>query len=219
MAWERARKPEQKAARRDSILRAARTLFSDLEYDEISLNSIAREAGISKPNIYRYFSTREEIFLAIFDEEQASFGEMMLVKLKGIRAKDRVDAICRAWIAVALEHPTFLDLLPQLSKSMEKNSSYEQLVDFKKKGKDRLSALIGTFVVVYPELNSEQWLSIVQCGFSMICGLWPFSNPGDNVVEAMQHPEVNQEPWEFEPVLYHGLSALIRGTIEMNKES
>jgi len=67
--WERARRPEQTAARRKEILNAAKALFAELEYEEISLNAIAREAGFSKPNVYRYFSTREEIFLAIFEEE------------------------------------------------------------------------------------------------------------------------------------------------------
>ena len=35
MSWERARKPEQKAVRRDAILNAARALFSELGYEEI----------------------------------------------------------------------------------------------------------------------------------------------------------------------------------------
>ena len=62
MGWERARQPEQKAVRRKAILDAARSLFTDSGYDEISLNGIARSAGINKANVYRYFSSREEIF-------------------------------------------------------------------------------------------------------------------------------------------------------------
>lgn len=211
MDWERARKPEQKAVRRDAILNAARSLFSELDYEEISLNGIAREAGFSKPNVYRYFSTREEIFLAIFEEEQGQFVDSLIVRLKRIRAKDPVDAICRAWVEIAMKHRTWLDLLPQLSMSMEKNSSVEQLVEFKKVGYERFGRLLEAFHQTYPAIDQDGWVLVAQCGYSLMAGLWPHTNPGDNVREAMQHPDVNQAPWEFRPLMEMGLKALIHG--------
>ena len=60
-AWERARQPEQISEREQAIVNAATTLFRTREYDSISLNGIAREAGFAKSNIYRYFSSREEM--------------------------------------------------------------------------------------------------------------------------------------------------------------
>ena len=218
MDWERARKPEQKAVRRDAILTAARALFSELDYEEISLNGIAREAGFSKPNVYRYFSTREEIFLAIYEEEQGQFVDALIARLKRIRAKDPVDAIARAWVEVALKHRVWLDLLPQLSTSMERNSSVEQIVEFKKVGFERFGKLIEAFHSVYPTIDQVGWVSVAQCGYSLMAGLWPHANPGDNVVEAMQHPDVNQPVWDFAAIMQSGLSALIRGT-EPNGEN
>lgn len=217
MDWERARKPEQKAERSDAILNAARSLFSELEYEEISLNGIAREAGISKPNVYRYFSTREEIFLAIFEEEQAHFVRSLITRLKKIRAKDSVGAISRAWVEIALKNPTWLNLLPQLSNSMERNSSVDQLVHFKKIAYQRFSELVETLEQIYPRLDTQQWIAVVQCTFSMMAGLWPFSNPGENVVSALQHPDVNQAVWDFKIIMMRGMSALIKGTLAETK--
>jgi AcrR family transcriptional regulator len=211
MTWQRARQPEQKAVRRKAILEAARSLFTRLGYDEISLNGIAREAGISKPNVYRYFSTREEIFLAIYEAEQDKFVRSLIDRLKKIRSKETVDAISRAWVEVALKHRTLLDLLPQLSTSMEKNSSVEQIVHFKRLGYERFGELVQTLEQVHPRLNLEQWAIVAQCAVSMMAGLWPFTNPGENVIAAMQRPDVNQPCWEFEPLMVSGLSALIRG--------
>lgn len=211
MSWERARNPEQKAVRRDAILKAARDLFSELEYEEISLNGIAREAGFSKPNVYRYFSTREEIFLAIFEEEQGEFVDSLIARLKRIRAKDPVDSICRAWVEIAMKHRTWLDLLPQLSMSMEKNSSVEQLVEFKKVGYERFGRLLEAFHRTYPAVDQNGWVLVAQCGYSLMAGLGPHSNPGDNVIQAMQHPEVSQPLWDFPTVMQSGLEALIRG--------
>lgn len=215
--WERARKPEQKAVRRDAILKAARELFSELDYDEISLNGIAREAGFSKPNIYRYFSTREEIFLAIYEVEQGKFVRSLVRRLKKMRSKDKAAGISRIWVEVLLKHKTLLNLIPQLSPSMERNSSVEQLVLFKKHVYEQFSEVVTTLEERCPSLNSEQWAVVVQCMFSMIAGLWPIANPNENLLEAHQHPEVNQGPWEFESVLTFGLTTLIQGAIERNK--
>ena len=217
MDWERARKPEQKAIRREAILRAARALFSELEYDEISLNGIAREAGISKPNVYRYFATREEIFLTIFAEEQNILLTSLTARLRKIRAKDRVTAISKAWVEESLKRETYLNLLPQLATSMERNSSVEQLVQFKTVAEGQLEELIGAFSQAHAGLTDESWLLVIQCGFSMMCGLWPLSNPGENVVEAMQHPAIHRTPWEFRSLMVQGLTALIRGFEQENE--
>ena len=214
MHWERARKPEQKAVRRGAILDAARSLFSDLDYEKVSLNGIAREAGISKPNVYRYFSTREEIFLTIFEAEQDKFVRSLIARLKRIRSKEPVAAISRGWVEVALKHRAFLDLLPQLSTSMEKNSSVEQIVHFKKLAYERFGELLQTLEHIHPQPNLEQWAFVAQCAISMMAGLWPFTNPGENVIAAMQHPDVNRTPWEFESLLMRGLTALIHGASE-----
>lgn len=219
MDWERARKPEQKAVRRDAILKAARTLFSELEYEEISLNGIAREAGISKPNVYRYFSTREEIFLAMFEEEQGKFVRSLIFRLKRIRSKEPVGAISRAWVDVALKHRTWLELLPQLSISLERNSSVEQLVRFKRISYERFRELVAVFETAHPVLDAKQWGGAIQCAYSLMSGLWPLANPGDNVRQAMQHPDVDQATWDFEALMVSGMSALIRGFEPLTKDT
>lgn len=41
-------------------------LFKKRGYENVTLNGIAVEAGFTKSNLYRSFSSREEIFLSIF---------------------------------------------------------------------------------------------------------------------------------------------------------
>lgn len=211
MDWERARQPEQKAVRRRAILDAARSLFTESSYDEISLNGIAREAGMNKANVYRYFSSREEIFLTIFEEEHEQFIQLLIARLKRIRAEDPVDAISRAWADASLDRPDWLNLLPQTTISMERNSSVEQMVEFKKVGYGRFAELIEALEAAYPKLDQEQWAFVARCGYAMMAGIWPVANPGETVLETMGHPDVNQEPWDYKSILERGLSALVRG--------
>src|SRR5258706_10967542 len=67
--FQRARKPEEKEVRRRAILRAARALAREVGPIELSLNEVGRRSGVSKPNIYRYFESKEEILLRIFASE------------------------------------------------------------------------------------------------------------------------------------------------------
>lgn len=45
------------------------------EYDEISVKDICEKAGVSRMSFYRYFSSKEDIFLTFCDERFAEFYE------------------------------------------------------------------------------------------------------------------------------------------------
>lgn len=209
--WQRARKPAQKRARKEEILDAARSLFATLPYDEVSLNGIAREAGMSKPNLYRYFSSREEIFLQILREEQQSFLEQLSKRLESLPGKKPVDEIAEAWVDAAIACPDLLALLPQLGTSMEKNSSVEQLVAYKKESFAGADALAQLHQKLYPKLDLEKWKRVLNCSVGLLAGLWPLCSGNDLVERAMRHPDVGLEPWDFRTMMTFSLKNLIKG--------
>ncbi|MCP3923287.1 MAG: hypothetical protein GY714_11950 [Desulfobacterales bacterium] len=53
-------------------------------------------------------------------------------------------------------HPHFLDLAPILFMSLERNSSFEQLFEFKKLANHQLYQISLEINRVYPEMN-EEW--------------------------------------------------------------
>jgi len=53
--------------RRDAILNAALKEFSSKGYDDASTNVIAKEAGISKALMFHYVSSKQELFLVVYD--------------------------------------------------------------------------------------------------------------------------------------------------------
>lgn len=213
MNWERARKPEQIAERREAILEAARMLFSKLDYDAISLNEIARQAGFSKPNVYRYFSTREEIFLTIFAEHQSKFVGQLKERISKIRSrKNSAGRIADVWVEQATKHPVFLDLLPQLMTSLEKNSSVDQIAEFKITAMQHFADLVQALANTHPQLSVEQWQFVVQSSIALMAGLWPMTNPSEKVSEAMERASMDHADWQFKPLMRQGILSLIAGT-------
>ena len=208
--WQRARKPGQKALRRDEILEAAKRLFSSKSYEEVSLNSIAREAGMSKPNVYRYFASKEEIFLCILSEEQQRFVEAIQKRLENLSSAS-VDDIVEVWVEQSLSTDNLNALLPQLGLSMEKNSSVEQLVAYKKEAFHHMKVLAVQHHALYPRLKIESWAEVISLIFVLKSGLWPLCQNGETVMAAMQHPEVDQQPWDFASKMRFALKSLIEG--------
>lgn len=54
--------------KRERILAAMVSEFARNGYRKASLNSIVSQSGISKGSLYQYFSSKEEIFLFVFDQ-------------------------------------------------------------------------------------------------------------------------------------------------------
>jgi AcrR family transcriptional regulator len=59
------RTPEHKSAVRERMLSAARSAFSETGYRGTTIPQIAEQAGVSVGLIYRYFASKEELFLEI----------------------------------------------------------------------------------------------------------------------------------------------------------
>jgi TetR/AcrR family transcriptional repressor of mexJK operon len=66
-------------AKRDAIVRAARTLFMREGFEAVSVDAIAAEAGVSKRTVYSHFSDKEGLFEAIIAQGErlpSLFGEV-----------------------------------------------------------------------------------------------------------------------------------------------
>ncbi len=81
----RARK---KAATRTAIADAAGRLFGEHGFDHVSVESVARAAGVSKQTVFNYFPTKEDLVFDRAQEVQA----IMVAALRERGAKSPVDA-------------------------------------------------------------------------------------------------------------------------------
>jgi len=53
--------------RQDAILTTAEALLGERSFDDVSIEELARGAGISRPTFYFYFSSKDEMLLALLD--------------------------------------------------------------------------------------------------------------------------------------------------------
>src|SRR3954462_10630234 len=67
----------QKAATREALLEAGRTVFVRDGYQRASLDRVAAEAGFTKGAVYGNFATKADLFLAIYEERSAARAELI----------------------------------------------------------------------------------------------------------------------------------------------
>ncbi|MFD4573915.1 TetR/AcrR family transcriptional regulator [Streptomyces sp. NPDC058417] len=77
----RARKKERT---RDAIGNAAVALFLEHGFDRVSVNDVAEAAEISKPTLFRYFPTKEDLVLHRFADHQGEAARVVEGRASGI---------------------------------------------------------------------------------------------------------------------------------------
>ena len=198
-SFQRAHHADQKAARRQSILDAAARRFAQDPLPDISIASVAREAGLAKGSVYRYFATREEIFLALLQGEL----DRWLDALDAWLARD-VPARSPAQIATHMvdalrQEETLLRLLARLFLQLEENLSHDAALAFKSWLLTRLASsgvlleqALGVELADLTHAESDGALGARQLlRFSALCaGLWPMANPAGAMAEVLAMEEM-----------------------------
>jgi AcrR family transcriptional regulator len=95
------RREARKAQSRSRILDAARGIFFRDGFMEANLDHVAKDAGVAKGTLYRYFENKAELYVAVL----ASNGEQFERKLRDagrdetLSAPDRIRRIARFYLA------------------------------------------------------------------------------------------------------------------------
>lgn len=126
----RARSDEQKALRMGEIKAAADAQFAARPYHEITLTTIADELSWSRANLYKYVTTKEEIFLALARDKYTSYCEALLDALPEDAHLSHKEAAKR-WTTVVCEHLDWFKLHDLLVTIFESNASAESLKSYK----------------------------------------------------------------------------------------
>jgi AcrR family transcriptional regulator len=211
MNWQRARTDDKKNERKEAIHEAAYSLFKKNGYDNVSFNGIASEAGFTKSNMYRYFSSREEIFLNIFANLFEKWVEGCINRLQKITQDEVISNFAKTWVESHKSHTQFLDLAPILFVSLERNSSYEQLLEFKKLAKNLLYKLSIEITRIYPDLHMDKAFKFLNLSFAATSSFWAASTQNETLKKIYEQEMFKELETNFEDDLASSIEVIIKG--------
>ena len=187
--FQRARKPEEKEIRRPAILKGARKLLGEVGTNELSLSDLARRSGVSKPNIYRYFESREEVLLQVWVEEVRDLSERLQAAFGTIAVGD-ADAVAEGMVAAFEAQPKLCELTSIVSPVLERSLSAEAIIGAKQT-LATLTVHVGQLLRErLPSLSIEDCAWVVGAAAVYVAGVWPAVNPPPAAIEALSRPEL-----------------------------
>lgn len=75
------RQAARSATTRAKLIRAARTLFARKGYAEVGTEEIVRRAGVTRGALYHQFPTKEDLFLAVYEEVERDLTQQVVGSL------------------------------------------------------------------------------------------------------------------------------------------
>ena len=178
---------ELTSARREEIIIACKELYKTMSFKDITIKEIANYTSFTRPSIYNYFETKEEIFLAILQKEY----ELWVKEIENVIGENETmteEQLAEA-LAFSLENRALLLKLMSMNHyDMEANSRMENLVEFKKAYGASLTAvekLIKKF------LKGTDSAAFIYNFFPFIYGIYPYAVVTEKQQEAMKQAGID----------------------------
>ena len=200
--------PERTAARKEEIISACEKLYQTMSFKDITLKEIGNVTSFSRPTIYNYFHTKEEIFLALYEREYDRWNSdletilNMDQKLSGDQLADQ--------IAGSLEkRAQLLRLLSMNNYDMEENSREELLASFKRAYGKSLRNFRMILEKHCSGISSTEIEQIIYVFFPFMFGIYPYAEVTAKQRNAMTEAEVDFAYQSIYEVTYNCLIRLL----------
>ena len=177
--------PELIAQRREEIVNACEALYRTMSFKDITLKEIGGATSFSRPTIYNYFETREEIFLALFQREYERWNadlEAILSREGPLTRGQLADELARS----LEKREQLLKLLSMNNYDMEKSSRQELLTAFKTaygRSMENLRAILRRFC---PDMSQGEIERFIYIFYPFMFGIYPYTSVTEKQRRAMQ---------------------------------
>lgn len=181
---------ELTSARKEEIIHACASLYETMSFKDITIKEIGAVTSFTRTSIYNYFQTKEEIFLALLQQEY----ENWIVDLDKIAEthETMTNNELAQELAKSLERRVLLLKLMSMNHyDMEENSRIERLVEFKTAYGNSIRALERLLTKFCPQMEPAQRQQFLYAFLPFVYGVYPYTAVTDKQKKAMEKAETN----------------------------
>ena len=202
--------PEQIARKREEIINACEQLYQTMSFREITLKEIGTITSFSRPTIYNYFQTKEEIFLGLFQREYDRWNEDLTAILHENERLTKAELADRIANSLA-GREQLLKLLSMNNYDMEANSRQELLNAFKEsygRSMRLVRRLLETFC---PEMSGADVRNFIYTFYPFMFGIYPYTAVTEKQKTAMRKAGIDYVYQTVYELTYSCLLRLLGG--------
>ena len=212
MDWVRARSDEQIEQRINEIVDATARLYEENRFEDITFAMIAKEADFTRSNLYRYFQTKEDIFLELMQHDIALWRADILENFAdGNRSLHEHSEF---FVDLILKHKRMVKLFTILFTLLEPNSSLEALTAFKGKINEEIGMVAQFLSTILPFPSVEAAAEFLTAQSSLVIGGYPMMDLTPKQIEAMQIIGMETSPEYYRERLVRALELLLQGLVD-----
>lgn len=177
-------------ARKAEIINACAKLYDTKNFKEITLKEIGEKTSFTRTSIYNYFQTKEEIFLALLQQEYEKWIvdlNEMLHNNKTMSAEQFADSLARS----LEKRERLLKLMSMNHYDMEANSRMENLVAFKTVYGNSMRTVTSCLQKFFPRMTAGDIQEFIYAFFPFLFGMYPYTVVTDKQKEAMEKANAN----------------------------
>lgn len=183
--FKRARSNEQIQDRIQEIVTVASDIYNSLGYENFTFTTISERTQFTRPNIYKYFKTKDEILLLIIKDDFKSFLNSLIQSFK-INKIYSISEISEIWTDRLLEHKRLLNMSSLLYTSIEKNVTVEALSEFKNEMTILHKSFINFLTQLFPKSTNESVENFFYLQLTLAFGLYPTCQLSNSQIEALK---------------------------------
>ena len=198
---------ETETVRKEEIINACEELYKTTSFNEISIKLISEKTTFSRPSIYNYFNTKEEIFLALVTREYYKWIE----DLNKIYNKS---SLSKEEFANELAHSLekriiLLKLISVNMYDMEENSSIECVTEFKVSYGKTIEIVKNCLIKFFKDMDDKEIEKFIYTFFPFMIGIYPYAVVTDKKKEAMKKANINYKYYSLFKIVNMGIKKML----------
>ncbi len=174
MKFKRARSSEQIENRKQEIMECALAIFEEQGYHEVNFSNIAKRTKFTRPTIYTYFKTKEEILLCLI-LHYAKFATSLLEKELDKNNNLTLDEISEIFAEIFMQVPQYIELYSVLYTFITPHTSLDALSKFRAEFLSYEVPFANVLRKAYPNIPDKDVRIFLLMYHSVACGYYPIA--------------------------------------------
>ena len=206
--FQRARTKEQIASRKEEIIAVFDEIYREKGYEAVHFKAVSKMTSVSRSSIYKYYKTREEVFLDLLRRDFAKWTE----ELKSCfdkTPKMTKKKFCGFLADSILKHEKYFELLSVYMPNIEKKSSIEKFTAYKQDVWSFRNVLIEGLGKYFPNASDERKEMSYVFLKVVVHGVYSLTHLSDMQIQAMKKINKKYENPDFRQLCFDALMLLM----------
>lgn len=167
--------------RRDTLSDHAADLVAEVGYPRLTIEAVARRAGVAKGSVFLAFASKEDLVLHLV----ARRVELWFRRLDAVPPTGEPTAIAQGILATLRADPLLLPLLALVGPVLEQGCPVASVLGFKEGLAAHMGQLADRWSRAMPGVSVDRWLRLFLGVYAVTVGAWVVGETSADVAGAL----------------------------------